>query len=196
MNLKIAPEYQAALAVAVASHLVAYFLVGLPNARYMAVALSLNVVFLYAFAFFLKFVNAVKSKDSAEIKAKERIQEVRSLPFEEVKQRALALVEDPLRFKCVRGNLSNNPDIEKLGPILKDFFSGFERIEQVGGDFSVSRPSVGKSSLRQGFLKVGSDFANSEIVVRPGQDEVFIVTDADHVLDGLPTIYHNIYLLE
>jgi hypothetical protein len=162
----------------------------------MAVALSLNVVLLYAFAFLLKLMESMRSKGSAETKAKERIQNVLSLPFEEVKERALALVADPRRFKYVRSTLSDNTDIEKLGPSLKDFFSNFESIEQVGGDFSVSRSAVGKSSLRQGFLKIGTDFAHSELVVRPGRDEVFIVTDADHVLDGLPTIYHNIYLLE
>ena len=195
-NLKLAPEYQAALAVAVASHLVAYFLVGLPNARYMAVALGLNVVFLYVFAFSVRLVERVKSKGTAEIRAKERIQRVLSLPLEEVKQRALALIADPRRFRSVRVNLSDNPEIQKLGPILKDFFSEFESLEQIGGDFSASRPAVGESSLRPGFLKIGSDFAHSEFVVRPRQDEVFIVTDAEHVLDGLPTIYHNIYLLE
>ncbi len=193
---RLGPEYQAALAVAVASHLVAYFLVGLPNLRYMAVALGLNVVFLCSFAFLIKFFEGVRSRGAAEIRARERIQRVLALPFEEVKERALHLLADAGRFKCVRGPLSDNPEIERLGPILRDFFSHFERVERVGGDFSVSRQAVGNSSLRPGFLKIGTDFAHSELVGRPGEDRVFIVTDAEHALEGLPTIYHNICLLE
>jgi hypothetical protein len=193
--LRLSPEYQAALAIAIASHLIAYFLVGLPNVRYMAVALSLNVVFLYAFMVLVRFVGGLKSRGTAEIRAKERIQEVLSLPFEEVKQRALSLMVDSRRFKCIKAKLLDDRKIRKLGPILRDFFSQFESVEQIGGEFSVSREAIEDSSLRPGFLKIGTDFAHSELVARPGQDEVFIVTDAEHVLDGLPTIYHNICLL-
>jgi hypothetical protein len=194
-NFSLAPEYLAALAVAVASHALAYLLVGLPSARYMAVALGFNAVLLFAWAFFVRLFEGRISKGSAEIRAQERIQRVLSMPFEEVKRRALAMIGDPSKFKCLKVNLSNNPEIEKLGPILKDFFSEFESVNQIGGDFSVSRSAVGASSLRPGLLKIGSDFAHSELVVHPRKDEVFIVTDAEHVLEGLPTIYHNICLL-
>ena len=67
---------------------------------------------------------------------------------------------------------------------------------ETNGDFSAARGAVNKSSLRPGFLKIGTDYADSELVVRPGEDRVFIVTDSEHKLDGLPTIYHNIYLLQ
>jgi hypothetical protein len=89
--------------------------------------------------------------------------------------------------------LSGNLAIEKLGPVLRDFFSRFESVEEASGDFSVSRRSVADSALRSGFLKIGSEVVHSEIVVRPGEDRVFIVTDGEHALDGLPTIYLNIY---
>jgi len=88
------------------------------------------------------------------------------------------------------------PMIENLGPVLRDFLLRFESVAEANGDFSVGRRTVGNSKLRPGFLKIGSDFANSELIVKPGSDHVFIVTDADHRLDGLPTLYHNIYLLE
>ena len=144
----------------------------------------------------VKLLQGLKSRSSANRKAREDIQRVLALPFEQVKQHALDLIADTRRFRCVTENLSNNPAIERLGPILRDFFSRFESAQEINGDFSVSRRAVGDSSLRPGFLKIGSDFAHSELVARPGEDELFIVTDGEHVLDGDPTIYHNIFLLE
>lgn len=144
----------------------------------------------------VKILQALKSRSSAYHKAIEDIQTVRALPFDVVKQHALGLIADPRRFETITENLSHNPAIERLGPLLRDFFSRFESVREINGDFFVSRKAVGNSSLRPGFLKIGSDFESSELVTRPGEDEVFIVTDAEHVLDGLPTIYHNICLLE
>ncbi len=144
----------------------------------------------------VRILQGLKSRSSANREAREDIQRVRALPFDNVKQRALDLIADTRRFRCVTESLSGNPAIERLGPILRDFFSHFESVQEINGDFSVSRQAVGDSSLRPGFLKIGSDFEHSELVARPGDDEVFIVTDGEHVLDGDPTIYHNICLLE
>jgi len=192
----LGPEYQVALIVAVASHLVAYLSVGLPNVKYMAVALGSNLILLFAYAFVIRSFEGLRSRGAAETKAKERIQRVLALPFPEVKQRALSLIADSRKFRYTKGNSSDNPAIQRLGPVLQDFFSQFETVEQVGGDSFVSRKVVSESSLRPGFLTIGSDFAHSELVVRRGEDRVFIVTDSEHKLDdGLPTIYHNICLL-
>ncbi len=144
----------------------------------------------------VKLIQFLTSRTSVDHKVREDIQKVRALPFDQVKQRAVDLIADPRRFETIKENLSDNSAIERLGPILRDFFSHFESVREINGDFCVSRQAVGDSSLRPGFLKIGSDFANSELVARPGEDEVFIATDAEHVLDGDPTIYHNIYLLE
>ena len=81
-----------------------------------------------------------------------------------------------------------NASIETLGPLLRDFFSHFDSVKEINGDFALSPQSVARSSLRPGFIKIGSDFASSELVTRPGEDQVFIVTDSEHVLVGLPTI--------
>ena len=113
-----------------------------------------------------------------------------------MKQHALVLLADTQRFKRVTANLSSNPAIERLGPIIRDFFSHFESVTEINGEFSISRRTVGDSSLRPGFLRIGCDFSHSELVVKPGEDHVFIATDSEHKLDRLPTIYHNIYLLQ
>jgi hypothetical protein len=135
---------------------------------------------------FVKLLRGLKSRSSTDRKAKVDIQRVLALPFEQVKQHALDLILDTHRFRCVTYNLSNNPAIESLGPVLRDFFSRFESVEEVNGDFSVSRQSVADSALRPGFLSVGSDFAQSELVVRPGEDRVFIVTDHSMLKTKLP----------
>jgi hypothetical protein len=133
----------------------------------------------------------MKARGAVDQEAKENIQKVLALPFEEVKQHALELIHDPRRFRNLTDDLSENPEVEKLGPILQDFFSHFESVTETNGDFSVARGAVSMSSLRAGFLKIGTDYADSELVVRPGEDRVFIVTDSEHKLDGLPTIYRS-----
>jgi len=86
------------------------------------------------------------------------------MPLEEAKQRALALIRDSSRFETVTEGHTNNPAIERLGPILQDFFANFETVREINGDFLVGRKAVANSSLRLGFLKFGSDFASSELV--------------------------------
>jgi hypothetical protein len=143
-----------------------------------------------------KLLRYWKSQSAANRKAKEDIAAVRSLPLQEARQRALKLISDTRRFRIVLDALSSNHGIERLGPLTKDFFRRFESVVEINGDFRVSRQYIGESSIRQGFVKIGSDFEDSELVVEPGVDRVFIVTDAEHKLDGMPTIYHNICLLE
>src|SRR5438876_4654172 len=69
----------------------------------------------------VKLLQGLKSRSSANRKAREDIQRVLALPFEQVKQHALDLIADTRRFRGVTENLSNNPEIEKLGPVLRDF---------------------------------------------------------------------------
>jgi len=143
-----------------------------------------------------RILQRIKSRTVADIQARAEIQKVLALPFDQVKQHALELLADPERFRCVTKNLTDNPLIESLGPTLRAFFLRFESVAEINGDFFVGRGTVGNSKLRPGFLTIGSDFAHSELVAKQGDDRVFIVTDAEHRLDGLPTIYHNICLLE
>jgi len=136
-----------------------------------------------------------KSRTREYQDAQAYIQKVLALPFNEVKQQALNLIADSHRFHTIEAPPANNPAIERLGPVLREFFSRFESVRDMQGDFYVGRSAIGDSCLRPGFVKIGSDFESSELVVRPGEDRVFIVTDPEHRLDGLPTIYHNICLL-
>lgn len=143
-----------------------------------------------------KWLLAIKSRTPAHEKAVQDLERVRGLPLDEVKQHALDLISDSRRFRSVIGPHSPNRLIDTLGPVLRDFFERFESVEEINGDFAVSRRAVRPSTIRPGFVSIGSDFAHSELVTQPGDDRVFIVTDSEHALDGLPTIYHNIYLLD
>lgn len=143
-----------------------------------------------------KIIRFFTSRSKVDREVAQQILRVRALPVGEAKQRALALIENPSRFETIRDSSSTNPAVGRLGPILQDFFKQFDVVREINGDFVVSRKLVGDSFLRPGFVKLGTDFAASELVCRPGDDEVFIVTDDNHILDGQPTIYHNICLLE
>src|SRR5262249_46063392 len=112
----------------------------------------------------------IKSRSAADIQARDDIRRLLALPFDQVKQHALELLADPNRFRCATEKLTDNPMIENLGPVLRDFFLHFESVAEINGDFCVGRRTVGNSELRPGFLKIGSDFADSELVVKPGED--------------------------
>jgi hypothetical protein len=124
------------------------------------------------------------------------IERIRALPTEQVKQHALEMILDPRRFRTATEPLSPNPLIEKLGPLLRDFFERFESVEEIYGDFKVSRRAVSPSTIRPGFIKIGTDFEHSELITQVGDDRVYIVTDAEHVISPSPTIYHDICLQE
>lgn len=141
-----------------------------------------------------KVIAFFKAKSKANRQARLDIERVLGLPFEQVKQQALHLLSDSKRFRVLQAE-SSTP-IDNVGPILQEFFCTFDSVEELNGDFFVSRQAVAESAFRPGFIKIGTDFEHSELVVKPGEAWVFIVTDAYHRLDGLPTIYHNICLLE
>ena len=139
---------------------------------------------------------ALQRRSPAYKKAVDEIERISALPFEEVKQHALEMISDPHRFRSVTSPLSPNPLIETLGPALRDFFQCFESVKEINGEYAVSRLAVEPSRLRPGFIKIGTDFEHSELVTQVGDDRVYIVTDAEHVLDSSPTIYHDICLLD
>jgi len=194
--LGLSPEFQAALAATTASLLIAYLVVGFSGIRYVIVALSLNILIMYAFALTVRALASRKDSSRRQIEAESRIRQVVELSADAAKHRALQLMEDSSRFQCLRPGTTENSLIDRLGPSLKDFFDRFDSVKRIGGDFSASRAMVHYSSLRPGFISVGVDFASSELVARPGEDRIFIVTDAGHPLDeGIATIYHNVCLL-
>jgi hypothetical protein len=123
---------------------------------------------------------------------------VNSLPLEAAKRKALTLISDTKRFRTKPASSQwDNVIAKQLGPATASFFDAYESVEEIGREFAVGRAAVRASSLRQGFLRIGSDFESSELVLRPGEDRVFIVTDPEHDLDsGSTTIFHAICLLE
>jgi hypothetical protein len=113
---------------------------------------------------------------------------------EDAEREAFLALTDRNMFKCVERPADPRFPFENMAPSLRKIFSRFEKIEEVNGEFCLDRTTVTESSVRSGFLKIGADFGDSEIVVRPGRDEVFIVHNAEHPLEPYPTIYHLILL--
>lgn len=127
--------------------------------------------------------------------AVEAIKFVRSLPLERVKEGALGLLSNSEVFRTSTVIVTKSALIEDLGPNLREFFSKYESVERVFVEFAVARQEVRASFIRPGFLRIGTDFGDAEIVVRRGEDEVFSVNSAADPLDGYATIYHKIYLI-
>jgi hypothetical protein len=196
-QFQLPPEYRVAIAVATGADLLAYALmVHSSREEYFCVALGLNVVGLFLFSVLTGSLLKWKERSSTYILAKEGVSTIASLPLAEAKDRALALLSHAHLFRCRPQTANANPLTVKLGPTLKDFFLLYESVEEINGDFRVGHQWIDYSSVRPGFLRIGFQYDGSELVVPPGEDWVFMVHDAEHILDGLPSIYHHILLLE
>src|SRR5579871_4903846 len=190
------PEYRAAIAVATGANLLAYALIHSSREKYFCVALALNVLGLFLFSALTGSLAKWKEKSSTYILAKEDVSKIAALPLADAKDRALILLSDTQLFRCQPQTASTNPLIVKLGRTLQDFFLLYESVEEINGDLRVGHRWINDSSVRPGFLRIGFQYDGSELVVRPGADRVFMVHDANHILDGLPSIYHHILLLK
>ena len=122
------------------------------------------------------------------------IAEIRELNFEEARRRALPLLEDISKFKCVKGSSDQHLPYQLSGS-LQQFFSTYESVETLAGEARLSRNLVGPSEYQIGFLRIGTDFDFTEIAVRPSEDSIYQIdgseiSDKDFTTSQFPSIYH------
>lgn len=183
------------MAIAVGANIAAYATThSLPREIFVIVALGVNVVGLYLFSWVTRALDRAREKSSEA--TMKQMNQLAALPLIEVRPRALDLISNPQRFRCKRSESTAHPLLAQVGPSLREFLSQFESVEEIGEAFKAGRRWLGHSTARPGFIRVGLEFEGSELVVRPGEDQVFIVHSADDILHGLPSIYHEILALE
>ena len=192
---RLSPEFQAAMAIAVAANLCAYFLVRGSRETYFALAVGLNIIGLFFFSILSEWLIRWKNRDAIYSGVRLELRKLAELPWEDVRQQALDLLADSGRFRSVASNADSERISAKLGPALQDFFRRFETVEEVGGEFKVGRKWLAASTLRAGYLRIGLHFDGAELIVRDSEDTVYIVHDTEHPLEGLPSIYHQVLLL-
>jgi len=125
-------------------------------------------------------------------RAEEQSMHLEQLPIDTARSRALALLQNPGYYRCEAASETNN--VKGLGPILSEFFSRYAHVEDANGGTRIGVSYIGPSPLRPNMFRIGEDVEmHFELVVRPGDDRVYWISDAIHSLDkGDATIYHTI----
>lgn len=194
--MQLSPDLKAAMAIAVAANLIAFLVADSSREIYFVVALGTNVVGIFVFTVAVFVLAKWKGMTPAYARAAEQLDKIRALPIEQARREALALISDPKRFRCIAGQRPTGTEISLFGPILEEFLARFDAVEQIDGEFTCGRHWTGTSAVRSGFMRIGHHFDGAELAVLPGDDQVFIIHDPIHELQGLPSIYHQILLLK
>jgi hypothetical protein len=123
-----------------------------------------------------------------------KVSDLQGLPLAEAKRRALEALEDPSRFECVREPAAGSLRADLPG-LVRELFSTCSTVQAVAGEARLSREEVGPARFRQGFLRIGTNLDDTELVVRPGEEPVYEIdgseADAREVEQGgIPTVYH------
>jgi hypothetical protein len=125
--------------------------------------------------------------------------DIRNLPFMEAKKRALSALEKPDRFECVRMPLTE-PLSDSLPGSIRDLFSVFASIRAV--EPLLSREKIGPSKYRHGFIRIGTSVDSTELVIRPGEDQIYEIDGSSEADEreikegGNPSVYHWILAAE
>jgi len=150
---------------------------------------------LLAFLFFGSVRFLARWKKSGELyrQVEEELAAVRTLPLREAEAKALALLLDGDKYRIVEKPAPTDA-LYSLGPALRKFFSRFERVKEIRGETPLDRGEIGPSTLREGFIKVGTDMEHTEIVARPKEDVIYVIDgtepEGSQLEEGFPTIYH------
>jgi hypothetical protein len=92
-------EYLVGLALASASQLIAWVLFNRTDPRFIVTSLAVNIGLLYAFNWLVGMLGKAQKSGSAEQRARQAIDRVRSLPVAEAKRRTLSLLSDSQTFQ-------------------------------------------------------------------------------------------------
>ncbi len=173
--------------------LIGYLVSGRNLGRFLTVfAVSFALL---AFLFFGSVRFLARWKKSGELyrQVEEELAAVRTLPLREAEAKALALLLDGDKYRIVEKPAPTDA-LYSLGPALRKFFSRFERVKEIRGETALDRGEIGPSTLREGFIKVGTDMEHTEIVARPKEDVIYVIDgtepEGSQLEEGFPTIYH------
>jgi hypothetical protein len=150
---------------------------------------------LLAFFFFAIVRLLARWKKSGELydRIEEELAAARGLSLREAEEKALSLLSDGRKYRVVEKPWPTDT-LHLLGPVLRQFFTRFEKVTEIKGETSLSRSEIAPSTLRDGFIKIGTDMEHAEIVARSKEDVIYVIDGTEpegpQVEEGFPTIYH------
>jgi len=98
--------------------------------------------------------------------------ELASLPVEEARRRAAALLANPDRFRCEEAPLTDEDrrKLAPLPPLLREFLERYSMVEAVEDTQYLSRELKGTNSP---FLVLGSDPGFTQLLIKPGDEAIY-----------------------
>jgi len=164
------------------------------NLGLFAALFAVSFLFL-AFVYFAIVRVLARWRKSGELndRIEEELATARALSLREAEQKALALLFDGGKYRVVEKPSPTDTQYP-LGPVLRQFFSRFEKVTEIKGETSLDRGEIRPSTLREGFIKIGTDIEHAEIVARSKEDVIYVIDGTEpegpQVEDGFPSIYH------
>jgi len=161
--------------------------------RFLAVFAVSFALLSFLFFGFVRLIVRWKKSGKLYRRIEDELAAVRALSLREAEDKALTLLLDGDKYRIVEKPAPTDA-LYSLGPALRKFFSRFERVKEIRGETALDRGEIGPSTLREGFVKVGTDIEHTEIVARPKEDLIYVVDGTEpidlQVEEGFPTIYH------
>jgi hypothetical protein len=164
------------------------------NYGLFAALFAVSFLFL-AFVYFAIVRVLARWRKSGELndRIEEELATARALSLREAEQKALTLLLDGGKYRVVEKPSATDTQYP-LGPVLRQFFSRFEKVTEIKGETSLDRSEIRPSTLREGFIKIGTDIEHAEIVARSKEDTIYVIDGTEpegpQAEEGFPTIYH------
>jgi len=173
--------------------LIAYLVSGRNVGRFLAVFAVSFALLSFLFFGFVRLIVRWKKSGKLYRRIEDELAAVRALSLWEAEDKALTLLLDGDKYRIVEKPAPTDA-LYSLGPALRQFFSRFESVKEIRGETALDRGEIGPSTLREGFIKVGTDIEHTEIVARPKEDVIYVIDgtepEGSQLEEGFPTIYH------
>jgi hypothetical protein len=173
--------------------LIAYLMSGRNLGRFAAVFVVTFLLLALLFFGFVRLLVRCRQSDKIYRRIEEELAAVRALSLQEAEQKALTLLLGGEKYRIVEKPALAYA-LQSLGPLLQQFFSRFEKVTEIKGETSLDRSEIGPSTVREGFIRIGTDMEHAEIVARPNEDVIYAIDGTEphgpRAEEGFPTIYH------
>lgn len=189
-------DYSVLLTLMIVANLIAFAFSG-TNVRYFTISITSYALLLFVFH---KVVQLFRRSASTGEVGKQYVQakrEVFALSHEEAAKRAEQLMADPQKFVVENARSNAMPLRKELPAELVAFLAKYESVRTVDGEFNVAWKLIGKSDFRPGFLRIGTDFDYTEVVVKPGVETIYEIDggeSGESEMTSFPSIFHLIVL--
>jgi hypothetical protein len=195
MASKYSFQLQIWLSLALGAFWIAYLTSGRNLLRFVSPFVIAFLLLAVLFFGLVRLLRMWRESDKSYQHAKKELAAARALSQKEAQERAIALLLDGNLYRVIENPIQKD-SLHSLGPELQKFFSRFEKAQQIRGELVLNRTGIGESSLRKGFLKIGTDVDFTEIVARPDEDTIYMIdgseTEDKLIGEGYPTIFHYI----